>query len=215
MSRWSYSILAWAGTILAGTAYLQGGAPQSREAIEQLKSRPPLDATPPAADFQQSFSTRAETGDLAFARALTDRYCVGCHNTRTKTAGLALDTADLGTVTESPELWEKVVRKLRDGAMPPVGVPNRPDKASYDRFATLLETRLDSGKPNPGRPVVHRLNRVEYATVIRDLLALDVDAAALLPADESGYGFDNIADVLSISPSLLERYMFAAQRISS
>ena len=150
-------------------------------------------------------------------RALLNRYCVTCHNERLKTAGLLLDKMDVEQVSTGAEAWEKVVRKLRTEAMPPAGVP-RPDKTGYDSFATYLETALDraaAAKPNPGRPAgVHRLNRAEYSNAIRDLLALDIDATALLPADDSGYGFDNIGDVLSVSPTLLERYMAAAGKIS-
>lgn len=152
--------------------------------------------------------------DPAFRKATLDKYCISCHSTRTKTAGLVLQDIDVQDIAANPQLWEKVVRKMRDAAMPPVNLP-RPDKASYDRFSAHLEARLDSAKLNPGRPTVHRLNRVEYVNAVRDLLALDIDAASLLPADESGYGFDNIADVLSVTPGLLERYMFAAQKIST
>jgi len=148
--------------------------------------------------------------------ALLDRYCVACHNERLKTAGLALDKMDAGHAPAEAERWEKVIRKLRTGEMPPAGRP-RPDKAGYDSFATYLETSIDNAaaaRPNAGRPGVHRLNRAEFANAIRDLLALDIDADKLLPADDSGYGFDNIGDVLSVSPLLLERYMSAARQIS-
>ena len=149
-------------------------------------------------------------------RALLNRYCVTCHNEKLKTAGLMLDKMDVEKVSESAEKWEKVIRKLRASAMPPVGMP-RPEKAAYDSFATYLETALDSAaaaKPNPGRKGIHRLNRAEYANAIRELLALDFNGEALLPADDSGYGFDNIGDVLSVSPMLLDRYMSAARQIS-
>ena len=150
-------------------------------------------------------------------RALLNRYCVTCHNERLKTAGLLLDKMDVEQVSAAAEVWEKVVRKLRTEAMPPAGVP-RPDKAGYDSFATYLETALDraaAAKPNPGRPAgVHRLNRAEYSNAIRDLLALEIDANALLPADEESHGFDNNGDVLSVSPSLLERYVIASRKIS-
>ena len=162
----------------------------------------------------------AQTPTTAGDRALLDRYCVGCHNDRTLTAGLSLQTVHLEHVAEQAdeiELWEKVVRKLRTRAMPPPGRP-RPTDAEYERVAARLETAIDAAadaKPNPGRrPAVHRLNRAEYANAIRDLLALEVDSRSLLPADDSGYGFDNIADVLSISPMLTERYLSAARKIS-
>ena len=114
------------------------------------------------------------------------------------------------------EVWESVVRKLRAGAMPPVGMP-RPDRATLNSFTTYLETELDravAANPNPGRPADHRLNRAEYANAIRDLLAMKVDVESLLPTDNAGYGFDNIGDVLSISPLLMERYMLVAGKIS-
>jgi mono/diheme cytochrome c family protein len=149
-------------------------------------------------------------------RALLDRYCVTCHNENLKTGGLALDKMDVEKVSDRAEVWENVVRKLRTGAMPPAGLP-RPDKAAYDSLATYLETALDSAaaaKPNPGRLGIHRLNRAEYANSIRELLALEINSKAMLPADDSGYGFDNIGDVLSVSPLLLDRYMSAARQIS-
>ena len=150
-------------------------------------------------------------------RKVLDRYCVTCHNEKLKTAGLMLDKADVGNVPAGAEVWEKVIRKLRTSAMPPAGMP-RPDQATYDSFATYLETAVDSAaaaNPNPGRPSIHRLNRAEYANAIRDLLAVEIDVGSLLPADDSGYGFDNMADVLSISPMLLDRYMSAAGKIGS
>ncbi|HJZ76628.1 MAG TPA: DUF1592 domain-containing protein [Vicinamibacterales bacterium] len=149
-------------------------------------------------------------------RAVFDKYCVTCHNTRIKTAGLALDALDVEQVGAHAEVWEKVVRKLRTGAMPPVGRP-RPDKALSDSTAAWLEASLDRAAlehPNPGRPTLHRLNRAEYRNAIRDLFALEIDPASLLPADSAAYGFDNNADALSLSPVLAERYLGAAVRIS-
>ena len=132
----------------------------------------------------------------AATRAALNQYCVTCHNERLKTAGLTLDTMDLGNVPADAAVWEKVIRKVRSGGMPPSGA-RRPDRATADAIATWLEATLDraaEAAPRPGRPLVHRLNRVEYANAIRDLLAVDVDAAALLPPDDSIQGFDNIAD---------------------
>ncbi|HEY6343213.1 MAG TPA: DUF1592 domain-containing protein [Bryobacteraceae bacterium] len=149
-------------------------------------------------------------------RAFLDQYCVGCHNERAKTAGLMLDKMDVGQVPDHPEVWEKVVRKLRAGMMPPAGA-RRPDKAAITAFAGKLESDLDhlaSVRPNPGAPALHRLNRNEYANAIRDLLALEIDPAALLPADDSSAGFDNNADSLGVSPALMERYLAAASKIS-
>ena len=149
-------------------------------------------------------------------RAILDRYCVTCHNQRLRTAGLALDTMDPASVGDHPAAWEQVVRKLRTGAMPPAGRP-RPEPAAYAAVASSLETALDrvaAADPNPGRTTVHRLNRREYANAVRDLLALEIDTTALLPADNADLGFDNMADILSVSPALLDRYIFAARRIS-
>ena len=149
-------------------------------------------------------------------RLLLDRYCVTCHNERLQTAGLTLDVLDVDDVAERPDVWEKVVRKLRAGLMPPMGRP-RPDREAYDGFASWLEARLDRAAaldPDPGRsPAFHRLNRTEYANAIRDLLALEIDATELLPADDASYGFDNIAASLRMSPTLVDRYLAAARKI--
>ena len=153
----------------------------------------------------------------AFApSAVLSRYCITCHNQNLKTAGLMLDTMDVQNVPEGAEVWEKVIRKLRARQMPPAGMP-RPDEATYDSFATYLEMEIDraaEATPNPGRVAIHRLNRAEYANVIRDLLAIDIDGESLLPADDAAHGFDNIGDALTVSPALLERYMLAAEKIS-
>jgi hypothetical protein len=149
-------------------------------------------------------------------RALLNRYCVACHNEKLATAQLMLDKVDPDDVAPHAAIWEKVVRKLRSGAMPPAGRP-RPDHATVDAFVTHLETALDraaAAQPNPGRPVLRRLNRVEYTNAVRDLLGVEIDAGALLPIDEVKYGFDNIGDALSVTPLLLERYMSAAHKIS-
>ena len=167
-----------------------------------------------AGQVQQSTSAAAAVSPQ---QALVDRYCVTCHNERLRTADLALDTLDLENVGEAADVWEMVVRKMRAGAMPPAPRP-RPDKATYDGFRSWLQTELDeagSVEPNPGRTeAFHRLNRAEYHNAVRDLLALDVDVSELLPADDGSYGFDNIAGVLGISPTLLERYLSAAKNVS-
>jgi hypothetical protein len=127
-----------------------------------------------------------------------------------------LDQADVEKVSENAGLWSKVVQKLRTGAMPPAGMP-RPDQATYDAFATYLETELGgagAADVSPARPLIHRLNRAEYANAVRDLLEVEFDAQSYLPADDSGEGFDNLAAVLSVSPVLMERYMLAAGKIS-
>ena len=159
-------------------------------------------------------STQTTAAD---SRAVLTQYCVACHNDRLKTGGLSLERMDLTSIGESPDVWEKVVRRLRTGAMPPAP-SRRPDQATYDRLTSWLEGELDreaAAHPNPGRPAVHRLNRSEYANAIHDLLALDVNVASLLPPDDSAFGFDNVADVLGVSPVLLERYLNAADEISA
>ncbi len=150
------------------------------------------------------------------SRALLNHYCVTCHSERLRTGGLSLETLDVDQVAGHADVWEKVLRQLRAGAMPPVGRP-RPAADEVAPFVTWLETALAgvaANHPDPGRPAVHRLNRAEYSNAIRDLFALDLDITQLLPADDSALGFDNIADVLSVSPSLLDRYMVAARQIT-
>ena len=178
---------------------------------------PPRTLSVVVASFTAVLAARAQQPAASGQRALLDKYCVTCHNQRAKTAGLMLDGLDLGRIGEGAEAWEKVVRKLRGGMMPPLGLP-RPDKATLDSFTSWLETSLDraaAAQPNPGRAALHRLNRTEYGNAIRDLLALDVDVTSLLPADDEANGFDNIADVLKVSPSLLEQYLAASRKISS
>jgi hypothetical protein len=150
------------------------------------------------------------------AVAVINQYCVTCHNQRAKTAGLMLDTMDFDHVEKDPATWEKVVRKIKTGMMPPSGA-RRPERPVLDGLAADLETRLDgaaAAHSNPGMPALHRLNRTEYANAIRDLLAIDIDAAALLPPDDATDGFDNIADALGTSPSLIQGYVSAAMKIS-
>ena len=152
-------------------------------------------------------------------RSFLDLYCVSCHNETSKTAGLTLDKIQVEKVSEDPVVWEKVAKKLRTGAMPPPGML-RPTAASYDSLATYLETELDRAaiaEPNPGRPVLHRLNRVEYSNAVGDLLGIDTDAVdikELLPPDETAQGFDNIGTALSVSPLLMERYLSAARKVA-
>jgi hypothetical protein len=147
---------------------------------------------------------------------LLDQYCVGCHNQRAKTAGLSFDTMDLSDVSKQPEIWEKAVRKLRGGLMPPPG-SRQPDRATVEAFVASLETALDqvaAKSPNPGGVTLHRLNRAEYAASIHELFDIDVDAAALLPVDDISEGFDNMASVLKVSPSFLDQYINAARAVS-
>ncbi len=163
---------------------------------------------------QQPASRPAATA--AAPRALVDEYCASCHDEDKKKGGLDLDSLAADAVFHHPEVWEKVVRKLRARQMPPVG-KERPDDRTYDTVIASLETSLDRAaraNPNPGRTAtIRRLTRTEYRNAIRDLLALDVDVAALLPADDASYGFDNVT-VGDLSPTLLDRYISAAEKIS-
>jgi cytochrome c551/c552 len=149
-------------------------------------------------------------------RAFLNQYCVTCHNEKTKTAGLMLDKLDIEHAGDNAEAWEKVVRKLRTGMMPPSGA-RRPERPVIDAFSSSLEASLDraaAAKPNPGTTALHRLNRTEYANSVRDLLALPIDATSLLPPDDSAEGFDNVADVLGVSPLLIQGYVSAATKVS-
>ena len=149
-------------------------------------------------------------------RALLDKYCVTCHNDRAQTGGLTLQKIDVTNTAANAETWEKVIRKLSVGAMPPAGMP-KPSASDLKSFVSSLEASLDkayAANPSPGHATLHRLNRTEYANSIRDLLALDVDASTLLPPDDESYGFDNNADVLGVSPVLLERYVSASRKVS-
>jgi cytochrome c551/c552 len=149
-------------------------------------------------------------------RAFLNQYCVGCHNDKVKTGGLSLESMNVARIGPDAETWEKVIRKLRVGMMPPAGA-RKPDVAVRDSFTASLETELDrfaAANPNPGREGMHRLNRVEYQNAIRELLALEVDAASLLPPDDSTHGFDNVAASLGVSAALLESYISAAVKVS-
>ena len=197
MLKVAFRSLVSLAVLLASTAVAQG-APQG--------------AAGAGASAQPILSSEATA-----PRAVLDRYCVTCHNQKLRIAGLTLDTMDVADVARGADVWEKVVRKLRGGAMPPIGRP-RPDKVTYEGLVAWIENALDreaAAKPNPGRsPAFHRLNRTEYHNAVRDLLGLDVDVAAVLPADDSSYGFDNIGDALGVTPTLLEGYLEAARRVS-
>jgi hypothetical protein len=198
--------LGLAGIALSVTGHLQISRMQAAGPVSPKRDAPALQAqTVPAAPTAGAPS-----------RVVLDQYCVTCHNEKLKTGNLMLDKVDIGDVAANQELLEKIVRKLRSGLMPPEGRP-RPSNATLDGFAGSLEAELDraaSLAPNPGRVASHRLNRTEYVNVIHDLLALDVDGTALLPSDMAGFGFDNNADVLAITPGLMSRYITAATKIS-
>jgi mono/diheme cytochrome c family protein len=191
--------------LVAAIAYLQH--PQAARQASVQSPRPV--SLKAAADAPSTTATRP---DAVFAK-----YCVGCHNSKTKTAGLSLDALDATNVAAHSALWEKIASKLRTQEMPPPGRP-RPDAETYGALVTQLETALDTAaaaNPNPGRVAVHRLNRSEYTAAIRDLFGLEIDGKALLAADEADQeGFDNVASVLSVSPALLENYLSAARTIS-
>src|SRR3984957_13408160 len=149
-------------------------------------------------------------------QTLVDQYCLGCHNDKLKSGNFSWTQLDLAHPEKNADQAEKVIRKVRAGLMPPPGIP-KPDAAAMKAFAVSLETSIDvaaAAHPNPGRPALHPLNRTEYANSIHDLLGVDADVTGLLPTDDMSHGFDNMADVLSVSPALMEGYIRAAGRIS-
>jgi mono/diheme cytochrome c family protein len=162
---------------------------------------------------RRSSQIASEGGD---DQAFVKQYCVTCHNERAKTGGLVLETLDPGGVARDAETWEKVVRKIKTGMMPPAGA-RRPDRGDLDAFANRVAARLDDAAAPDlalSTPALHRMNRAEYANAIRDLLALDIDVAPLLPGDGSSEGFDNLAEALTASPALIQGYVSAAMKIS-
>lgn len=194
------AFIAAASSNLGADRAVQAATPAARATSSPVNANP---APPAVPDVNQ--------------RELVQKYCVTCHSDRVKTGGLTLESLDPTNTAANPDTWEKVVRKVRGGMMPPLGMP-RPEAATLDAFAAGLETSLDqqsSRQPNPGHKPVHRLNRTEYGNAIRDLLDLDVDVTELLPPDDESNGFDNMAGVLRISPSLLEQYLAASHKISA
>jgi hypothetical protein len=193
MRRWTLTTTAVAA---AGACFLTTGGAMLRLQAQQ-SSTSPAPSTPPHL-------------------AVVEQYCLTCHDNLENEGNFSLEIVP-GDVSKSPDVWEKVVRKLRARQMPPVGRKERPDEATYNATVRYLETSLDraaAARPNPGRtPTLRRLTRTEYRNAVRDLLALDVDVESLLPADESSYGFDNIT-VGDLSPTLLDRYVSAAEKIS-
>jgi hypothetical protein len=174
------------------------------------------DPTPAERAHASSVQTTQDVSQAPPVRAFLDMYCTSCHGRARTIAGVALETLDVADVGRDAHVWERVVRQVRAGLMPPGGLP-RTAQATADRIIATIETALDQAaavRLEPGRSVVHRLNRAEYVNAIRDLLDVEMDAESILPADESLQGFDNIGGVLSISPALLDRYLSAARRIS-
>ena len=200
--------LAFSVLLVGSISSLSGQSAPASAAQGKSAARSPLAAQTPLASHA--------TSDAQSQRALLDKYCVTCHSDRLKTANLSLQGLDLAKVADHAEVWEKVIRKMRAGVMPPPGVP-RPALADYEGLRDFLETEIDrvaATKSNPGSVVLHRLNRTEYANVIRDLLDLRIDVTTLLPPDDSANGFDNIAGSLTLSPTLLESYTTAAARVA-
>jgi hypothetical protein len=196
--------------------------------VASARARSVASATPPATPRARATTpaaTRTSVQTPASAetekhRAWLKKNCVGCHNSRTSSPPdnpVNLESASVDDVLANAETWERVLRKLSARAMPPQGIPH-PAEAEYAGFTSWLSGSLDrawEGKGTPGRYVVHRLNRTEYANVVRDLLALDIDITEWLPSDGANFGFDNIATSLNTSPLLLERYVAVAQRVSA
>jgi len=189
--------LAATGTILAGAVFLHTTAVPAQNSDSAA-----------AAAHGATFDQQGVWGTWKI-------YCDSCH-TGPKARKVNLEGLNLSNLNQSGATWETLLRVLRARTMPPAGV-SRPDEATYDVLVKAIEgerDRLVDARPVPGRPTLHRLNRAEYANAVRDLLALDIDVSELLPADDAGYGFDNIGDVLTVSPTLMERYLLAASKIS-
>ena len=211
------SFLLGAAVALFTTAVIGGSAQQAAQTDEA--SRPAAAQTPaPVRPARPPLPQSVASGDDE--RALVGQYCLACHSEAAKTRGLdsarklTLDTLSYSDVKKDGAVWERVVRKLRAGMMPPAGLP-RPEKAAYESMVSWLETELDrDAPPYAPPPGLHRLNRTEYANVVRDLLNLEIDPGKYLPSDDSTYGFDNIAGALGLSSTLVEAYVSAAQKIS-
>ncbi len=208
MNMRTFLIAAPTAALSLALAMYLGAAPQTGAA--------PAPKAAPKAKAVAAKSTVASAATVAPHKALVTRYCIGCHNAKTRTADLALETLDLANVGPNAEIWEKAARKLRAGMMPPPGAP-QPDRAAVTAMVNYLETSLDNYaavNPNPSVVALHRLNRTEYANAIEDILGVRVDASALLPTDDVSDGFDNIAAVLKVSPAFLDQYVSAARVVT-
>jgi mono/diheme cytochrome c family protein len=216
---WVGAAVLWAQTGTSSARPQSATAPRTSSSTAPAKpqSSTPAQPRPAAASAAQPVAAVDQT---AKHQAFIKQYCISCHNSRTASPAnepVNLETASLTNLLPQAATWERVLRKLSVRAMPPQGMPH-PTEADYTGFTTWLAGSLDrawQGKSTPGRYVVHRLNRTEYANAVRDLLALDIDVTELLPSDGANFGFDNIASALGTSPLLLERYLTAAQRIST
>jgi mono/diheme cytochrome c family protein len=220
MSRLSHQLrvkLVMIGLVAVGTTPTALiGAARPPQATTPAPQRTPIGPTTGGVR-RQAAATMPQRTPAPITRELVDQYCVSCHNDRLKTAGLSLEQVAVDRVGPNAEIWEKVAMKISSGLMPPLGRP-RPDPGQASAFVAALYERLDEAAlaaPDPGRPVTHRLNRTEYANAINDLFALEIDPRTVLPADDTDqHGFDNNGEVLSLSPTLLERYLSAARKIS-
>jgi mono/diheme cytochrome c family protein len=216
-----FAVAAVTGSLLVATlAGRAADAPRHTRTGTAASVTAPLPAVPairPQAPPQQSASPASQPAEaLAADQAIVKQYCVTCHNDRALSGGLSLAGLDVMQVAGHAETWEKVVRKLRTGMMPPAGAP-RPELPRLEAFTSALEERLDRAHvagSDLHTPALHRLNRTEYAYAIRDLLDIEVDVIRLLPGDGSSEGFDNIAEALSVSPTLIQGYVAAAMKIS-
>src|SRR3569833_1520388 len=206
------SVAAGVGVIAVLTALAQTPAkvaPVRKVAATQSRTAPAAVTKAAPTATGKVAAAHPAAGDAQAQQEMIDQYCVMCHSEALKTAGVVLEGLHIDHVGDYTATWERVLRKFGSGQMPPPGMP-RPDEQTSTMFSAWLEIQLDANAlahPDPGAPAIHRLNRLEYGNTIRDLLGLEVDATALLPGDDSGYGFDNIGDVLSVSPVLLVNYM--------
>jgi mono/diheme cytochrome c family protein len=213
---WIVALMALASATLLGSQTREARAPQQAQRPAAASPATQKPTATPARPTPVASSPRQTVGlAVATQKQLMEQYCVTCHNSRAKTAGIVLDTVDLSNVGPHAEVLEKAVRRVRAGLMPPAGA-RRPDAATLATLAEGLEASLDraAATPNLVAPGLHRLNRTEYANAIRELLGVEIDPAAYLPVDDSTSGFDNVAAGLTISPALVEGYMSAASKIS-
>jgi cytochrome c553 len=193
-------------TVFATAVVASGLATDTSTASRQKAGGPPM-----------AVSHAPATLSIDAQNKLVAANCSVCHDDEAKTGGLSLQSFDAAKIEQHADVAEKMIRKLRAGMMPPPSVKDRPDQATLKAFAVALETRIDQAaalRPNPGRRAFQRLNRVEYARAVKDLLDVDVDVSAFLPPDTISHGFDNVADVQSFSPTLMEGYLRAASHIS-
>ena len=216
MTRAAFAFLGSA-VLFAGVAGTSGFAQRAQRPVQPATARPePVDGRRAVSDAQRAHTPKPVAAHTQDFNAVVRRYCVGCHNDKGKSGGLSLVAFDVAHAAQSPEVAEKVIRKLQAGFMPPP-LSARPDAATSAALIGALESDVDAAaavKPNPGLRTFQRLNRPEYARAIRDLLALDVDAGHWLPLDTKSANFDNIADAQALSPTLLEAYLNAASAIS-